>query len=320
MTRLSTAISIAFVSMFVFASVASAQYAPEFKLGFRALADQISDMVGAPLENEHWGANGDSLQQTSKGLMVWRKADNWTAFTNGSRTWVNGPFGVMERGNEERFQWEGQSPVAPPPVTQPAAQPAPAPQAASPAPQTISGRGKSVSQKFQLQAGLSTFKMTHVGRSNFAIWLYDSSGERIELLVNEIGSFDGKMALGIEHTGQYVMDVEADGAWSVVVEQPRPTSAPPVPATFSGHGKAVSPFFTLNSGLLTFKMTHNGRSNFSIWLLDRDGNRDELLVNEIGPFNGSKAIGVRSSGGLDVVAGVKVMDIEADGDWSIGIQ
>jgi hypothetical protein len=38
--------------------------------------------------------------------MAWRKADNWTAFTNGSRTWVNGPFGVMERDNEERFDWE----------------------------------------------------------------------------------------------------------------------------------------------------------------------------------------------------------------------
>jgi len=38
--------------------------------------------------------------------MVWRKADNWTAFTSGSITWVNGPYGVEERRNEERFEWE----------------------------------------------------------------------------------------------------------------------------------------------------------------------------------------------------------------------
>ncbi len=83
-----------------------AQQPPEFRLGFKALADQIPDVVGQPLENEHYGPNGDSLQQTTKGLMVWRKADNWTAFTNGSRTWINGPHGVQERGNDERFAWE----------------------------------------------------------------------------------------------------------------------------------------------------------------------------------------------------------------------
>lgn len=79
---------------------------PEFKLGFKILARLVPHLVGDPLENEHWGANGDSLQSTTQGLMVWRKVDNWTAFTNGYRTWVNGPAGLQERGNEERFGWE----------------------------------------------------------------------------------------------------------------------------------------------------------------------------------------------------------------------
>ncbi len=86
---------------------------PAFNLGFRLLAERIPEVVGDPLENEHWGANGDSLQQTSTGLMVWRKADNWTAFTNGSRTWINGPAGVQSRTNDERFGWEGSPTTAP---------------------------------------------------------------------------------------------------------------------------------------------------------------------------------------------------------------
>ncbi|MHB1162140.1 MAG: endo-1,3-alpha-glucanase family glycosylhydrolase [Chloroflexota bacterium] len=89
------------------ALTASAPTGFGFKLGFKALADQITRIAGQPLEEEHYGANGDSLQQTTTGLMVWRKADNWTAFTNGARSWVNGPYGVRERGNEERFPWEG---------------------------------------------------------------------------------------------------------------------------------------------------------------------------------------------------------------------
>jgi hypothetical protein len=81
---------------------------PTFRLGFADLASQISN-AGQPLENEHYGSNGDSLQQTSKGLMVWRKTDNWTAFTDGINTWVNGPNGVQKRPNSERFPWESKT-------------------------------------------------------------------------------------------------------------------------------------------------------------------------------------------------------------------
>lgn len=87
----------------------SAQAAPgcQFVLGFAALHDKLPTIVGACVENEHTNvATGDSLQQTVNGLLVWRKADNWTAFTNGAHTWVNGPYGIQERLNTERFSWE----------------------------------------------------------------------------------------------------------------------------------------------------------------------------------------------------------------------
>lgn len=79
----------------------------EYTLGFRALADQIPDIAGEPLQNErHDSPNGDGLQATTNGLMVWRKVDNWTAFTDGYRTWIAGPEGLQERLNTERFPWE----------------------------------------------------------------------------------------------------------------------------------------------------------------------------------------------------------------------
>lgn len=93
---------------------APAGAAPEFRLGFKALAEGIPAVVGHPLENERHGPNGDSLQRTSTGLMAWRKVDNWTAFTNGSRSWINGPFGVQERGNDDRFPWEFDDRAQPP--------------------------------------------------------------------------------------------------------------------------------------------------------------------------------------------------------------
>src|SRR4051812_4353666 len=79
-----------------------------FKLGFKAIADQIPATVGQCLEDEHANpANGDALQKTSGGLLVWRKADNFTAFTDGYRSWVSGPLGLQSRLNTERFDWEG---------------------------------------------------------------------------------------------------------------------------------------------------------------------------------------------------------------------
>ena len=78
-----------------------------FQLGFATLHNIIPMDVGDCLDDEgHNAANGDALQHTTGGLLVWRKADNWTAFTDGSRTWINGPKGLVTRPNSERYSWE----------------------------------------------------------------------------------------------------------------------------------------------------------------------------------------------------------------------
>lgn len=88
-----------------------------FVLGFAALRDRIPTVVGACLDDERFNpANGDSLQHTTHGLLVWRKADNHTAFTDGAHTWVAGPYGLEYRLNTRRFAWEpnpGGLPIVP---------------------------------------------------------------------------------------------------------------------------------------------------------------------------------------------------------------
>ena len=94
----------------------------DYILGFAALHALIPGQVGTCLQNEqHTPVNGDGLQATTGGLLVWRKADNWTAFTDGYRTWVNGPFGLEERLNSQHFAWEGPGSGAGPTLTAPAA-------------------------------------------------------------------------------------------------------------------------------------------------------------------------------------------------------
>ena len=88
-------------------ATAFAQTTCTFQLGFATIDGMIPQVVGTCLENEqHNPANGDALQHTTNGLLVWRKSDNFTAFTDGYHSWVNGPDGLQERLNSQRFVWE----------------------------------------------------------------------------------------------------------------------------------------------------------------------------------------------------------------------
>ena len=121
--------------MLAYAPPASYAQGCEYKLGFADIYNQIPQIVGPCVTNEMYDAQGNSNQMTANGMMQWRKADNFTAFTDGYRSWVNGPCGLEMRLNSQRFPWEANPdglPVVPSacggaqPV-QPIAPPPPAP-------------------------------------------------------------------------------------------------------------------------------------------------------------------------------------------------
>jgi hypothetical protein len=91
-----------------------------FVLGFAALRQAAGpNVVGECLENQQFIANGDARQPTTKGEMVWRKADNVTGFTDGSQTWLLGPNGLQKRANADRFAWESGGAAAARPTSTP---------------------------------------------------------------------------------------------------------------------------------------------------------------------------------------------------------
>jgi hypothetical protein len=83
-----------------------------FRQGFRTLRDLIPEVVGDCLEDEHTELEtGNQLQRTTRGLLVWRADDNWTAFTDGTTTWINGPRGIESRPNGALLSWERGAPL-----------------------------------------------------------------------------------------------------------------------------------------------------------------------------------------------------------------
>ena len=195
-----------------------------------------------------------------------------------------------------------------------------------PEPIEFSGQGDDVSSKFTLEEGITIITMTHSGESNFAIKLLDNTGGLVDLLVNEIGVFDGSVAIGVREDniigakpGIHLLDITADSSWTVLIEQPRPTSAKALPISINGKGCGVSPFFVLDEGLTIFNMTHDGDSNFAITLLSVDGKVAELLVNEIGSYSGKKAVGVKQGNIIGARPGMHILSITADGNWTVSI-
>ena len=177
----------------------------------------------------------------------------------------------------------------------------------------LSGDGQTATDPFTLEAGLAIFRTSYRGEGNFVAWLFDETGARVEngLVANEVGSFDGSQAVQAKG-GQYLLDVQARGPWTITIEQPRPTSAPQTANFTYPTGKTATDFFHLSRGLEKFSFAHEGSKNFTVWLLDKNGARVNggLLANEIGPFEGSKAVQIPKDD-------IYLLQVEADGYWRV---
>lgn len=176
----------------------------------------------------------------------------------------------------------------------------------------LTGRGDRATKKFNLEEGLAFWKITHNGRSNFKVHLLDEKGDEVDLPVNQIGRYDGIQAGNIRRAGSYRLQVNADGAWAIEVEQPRPDSAPEPPQAFNGKGRRVSSFFSLKEGAHVFEVTHQGKGIFRAQLLDSRGRLIDQVAGVIGSYDGSKAVKIEEPG-------IYIMTVAADGPWTVSV-
>jgi hypothetical protein len=177
----------------------------------------------------------------------------------------------------------------------------------------VQGTGQQASEKFVLQPGLTMVEVSHDGQSNLIVRLLDEDGKSIDTLFNQIGTFRGAQGFGFATGGQRLLEVAADGNWTVAINQPQPTDAQPLPTELQGTGYEATPFIHLDKGLVVFKMKHNGESRFRVTLRDKDGRPVETLINTLGAFEGSKPVSIETPG-------VYFLNVGADGDWSIDAQ
>ncbi len=212
-------------------------------------------------------------------------------------------------GNEVRAN---QNPgTVPPPAPAPSPSPSPAPQPSQPsqpapgAAITIEGSGQKVTDPITLPAGINKITLTHTGKRNFIVWAYGPNDAR-DLIANTIGTFTGVRPL--EGTGQWFFEVNADGAWKIVVE---PLGVQQDAANgISGQGQFVSGTFTpTRQGRVPYTFSHTGERNFIVWIRCAGLGGDDLVANTIGTAQGEVV--------AEFGAAPCYWDVVADGQWSV---
>jgi hypothetical protein len=147
---------------------------------------------------------------------------------------------------------------------------------------------------------VSVATISHTGSHNFAVWSLDSNMEQHDLMVNQIGNYQGTVLFNLQSSNTSSLQITATGPWTVTLRSIKSLRTFEGAAA-SGTGDDVL-IYLGKAGAAT--ISHDGQHNFAVWSY---GDRSDLMVNEIGAYNGT----VRWSAGPSVVA------VSADGNWSI---
>lgn len=68
--------------------------APHFQYGFAFLKQQLGEIMGEPLQCEHYDAKGNAFQQTTTGQAIYQKETNRLTFSGGHHVWTWTPDGL----------------------------------------------------------------------------------------------------------------------------------------------------------------------------------------------------------------------------------
>lgn len=207
---------------------------------------------------------------------------------------------------------EASTPTASP---EPTASPTPPP-TPTPYPEaettTFEGTGQTATEYFTpTLPGPTVIATGNQGSGNFAVWILDESGQQVELVANEIGSYTSVDMFALIPGSRYSLDV-AGGDWGIEVRSLPLYERGGSPAGSYGREYAsfVGPVEFAGGERVTLSASSGG--NVAAWLKDATGANAGLLFNEIGPVQGlSTRISAQGTGYIDV---------RTNGTWSMEIE
>jgi hypothetical protein len=132
------------------------------------------------------------------------------------------------------------------------------------------------------------------------VWSYDAYYDK-KLLANGVGNYDGYGYLVGE--APFSFEIHSNGNWSFTIER---LGYIPMQA-ISGRGDYVSHMFSGTTS--TWEFTHDGKSNFIVWLYTDNGKQD-LAANAVGRYDGKKILTFPEENTSFFV-------VKSDGNWTM---
>ncbi|MFC4544574.1 polysaccharide deacetylase [Halosolutus amylolyticus] len=175
---------------------------------------------------------------------------------------------------------------------------------------SFEGTGTSDSAEFELEESILIGQFSHDGESEFLVDVTPIDGDLDdERLVTATGATSGESIMTVDG-GRYRLTVEADGPWSIDLDQPAIHSDDladlPVEASGTGSG-FVGPLWTPDDPSLS--VTHDGDGAFIVDGYGADGSWEQI-VNKTGAFDNSRSY---------AASGVVWINVEADGNWTLDV-
>ena len=180
----------------------------------------------------------------------------------------------------------------------------------------LTGTGTQKTEPIALKAGLAALQSVRADEGGYYyIDLTDAAGNMLYTIASGTGPRDLSGAVNIPADGMYLLQVQAEGGWTVNISQPKASySAPPATQRYAGRFDRATPLFSLKAGPAQFQVVSaNNKEAFRAVLLNQEGIWLADIANATGPVNVAET--------LDIPAdGVFVIQVQSDGDWTLEIK
>jgi hypothetical protein len=191
--------------------------------------------------------------------------------------------------------------------TRPTASP-PAAGSHQPAPIQFAGQQATNTEPFLLAGGLTVVGAEHRGRGSFRVEILTNEGEPQRVLFLASGRYRGSTGLGLLG-GIYRLTVAANAPWKLEITQPRSRTGAALPQRYQGASDTLIGPVRVD-GDLRVDVAHAGQGDLTVELLSDQGPSLYFLVEESGPFTGS-----RTAAGLQ--PGDYYLNVEARHSWRL---
>ena len=210
------------------------------------------------------------------------------------------------------------------PTAEPETDPQPTTEAPTPnqtkteGPETLSsyqfeGTGEDSTDTFEVMGALVTLAVEHTGDGQFQLTVVSSNKETKRSFIDHSGAFQGELPVPLE-AGEWHLEIAADGAWQVGVEELQFTEAnlQPLPIEGGGDGQYADWFGPIAfEGTTEISFQIVDESTARVWLANDTGVQVERLHSTTGPYE--ETVETTQEGyGIIVVGG-------SSPNWSITI-